>query len=240
MQPKQIRSFIDARYWTRILGACTMGETFGDYLSRGLHLGYGLGSLGLICLFAFVMALERRSKTPNEARYWVAIVVTSTTGTTMADFVTRTLKLGYGGGTALLLILLGAIFLLWPRRRAEGNSEIMGLPSTDARYWTGILVVSTLGTTLGDFASDGLGLGSARAALALGALFVAVLMVEYRAKVSSEARYWTAIVLASTIGATTGDFLTKDDGLNLGYGLGSAILVGVFAVVYVAGGRRPK
>jgi uncharacterized membrane-anchored protein len=39
-------------------------------------------------------------------------------------------------------------------------------------------------------------------------------------------------VIASTIGATTGDFLTKPDDLNLGYGVGSLILVTVLAVIF--------
>src|SRR6185369_8697735 len=90
----------DARYWATILIACTMGETAGDFVSHGLKLGYGLGSVALAALFVVVMVLELRAKVPNEARYWTAIVITSTTGTTLADFVTRSLKLGYGGGTA--------------------------------------------------------------------------------------------------------------------------------------------
>src|SRR3954468_19597884 len=106
----------DARYWATILVACTMGETTGDFVSHGLNLGYGMGSVALVAVFAIVMTLELRAQVPNEARYWTAIVITSTTGTTLADFVTRSLKLGYGWGTALLLTVLAVIFLVWRKR----------------------------------------------------------------------------------------------------------------------------
>jgi uncharacterized membrane-anchored protein len=48
-------------------------------------------------------------------------------------------------------------------------------------------------------------------------------------------------VITSTVGATFGDYLTKDDGLNLGYGVGTAVLVTVFLLILILGhlfGRR--
>jgi uncharacterized membrane-anchored protein len=258
----------DARYWATILVACTMGETAGDFVSHGLNLGYGMGSVALVSLFAFVMILELRAKVPNEARYWTAIVITSTTGTTLADFVTRSMKLGYGWGTAFLVGILGVMFLVWKRRAPAppGGAVATALPhveiatpapgsvlphvaiegakkrgpSTDARYWAAILVVSTLGTTLGDFVSDGLSVGTGRGTLLLGGLLAVVLILELRAKVANEPRYWTAIVLTSTIGATSGDYLTKDDGLNLGFGVGSAIMMAAFVVVVLVGRLRAR
>jgi uncharacterized membrane-anchored protein len=260
----------DARYWATILVACSMGETAGDFVSHELHLGYGLGSIVLIALFSMVMVMELRAAMPNEARYWTAVIITSTTGTTLADFVTRSLKLGYGWGTAALVAVLGLVFLVWRKRspapaastsesvlphveigapapgsvlpHAEVGAQAKGGPTTDARYWAAILVISTIGTTLGDFVSDGLGVGAGRGALLLGALLAIVLIVEARAKVASEPRYWTAIVLTSTIGATSGDYLTKDDGLDLGFAVGSAILAALFVVVLLVGrflARRP-
>lgn len=252
----------DWAYWATILIACTMGETAGDFVSHGLKLGYGVGSIALVSVFAAVMVLELRAKVSNEARYWTAIVITSTTGTTLADFVTRSLKLGYGGGTALLLAVLGAVFLIF-RRRAPGTRVLPHVaidtgdadsvlphakieeprkagPSTDVRYWSAILIVSTIGTTLGDFVADGLGIGTARGSLVLAGLLAIVLFLEARAKVANEARYWTAIVLTSTIGATSGDYLTKDDGLNLGFGVGSAIMLGAFVAVVLASRLRTR
>jgi uncharacterized membrane-anchored protein len=71
----------------------------------------------------------------------------------------------------------------------------------------------------------------------LGGLLAIVLTVEFRAKVPNKPRYWTALVITSTIGATAGDFLTKPDALNLGYLWGSVILIAVFVIIFFIGRR---
>jgi uncharacterized membrane-anchored protein len=236
-------------YWVTILSACTMGETAGDYLSFGMELGYGLSAIILSSVLLVVLVIEARAKTQNEYRYWATVVIMSTTGTAFADFITRTLELGYAWGSALLITLF--ILIYFAERfykstksaapdadsrnvfaQVDDNIKTTGLPQTDAFYWVSILVASTFGTTMGDFTSDVLGLGFGGGALFLGALLLIVLIVDYRSKVATVALYWTALVIASTIGATTGDFLTKPDALNLGYGWGSLILITVLAVIF--------
>lgn len=236
-------------YWVTILGACTMGETAGDYLSFGLELGYGRSAVVLSLILLTVLIVEARAQTQSEPRYWVTVIVMSTTGTAFADFITRTLELGYAWGSALLISVFVLIYVaerLYKSRRAAGpgrggenvfdhvdeNIKTVGIPRTDSFYWVSILVASTFGTTMGDFTSDVLGLGFGGGALLLAALLLAVLIVDYRLKVANVALYWTALVIASTIGATTGDFLTKPDALNLGYGVGSLILITVLAVIF--------
>ena len=77
-----------------------MGETAGDFVSFGLKFGYGWASCTLLALLVAVLIIEAKAKAPNEARYWTMIVVMSTTGTAMADFLTRSLKLGYARGSS--------------------------------------------------------------------------------------------------------------------------------------------
>jgi uncharacterized membrane-anchored protein len=236
-------------YWVTILSACTMGETAGDYLSFGLELGYGWSAVVLSLILLAVLIVEARAETQSEPRYWVTVIVMSTTGTAFADFITRTLALGYAWGSALLISVFVLIYFaerFYKSRRAAGaargeenvfdhvdeNIKTVGIPRTDSFYWVSILVASTFGTTMGDFTSDVLGLGFGGGALLLAALLLAVLVVDYRLKVGGVALYWTALVIASTIGATTGDFLTKPDALNLGYGVGSLILITILAVIF--------
>ena len=224
-----------ALYWATILSACTMGETAGDFISFGLRFGYGWASCLLVSLLIIALLMEARAKAPNEARYWTTIVIMSTTGTAMADFLTRTLKLGYGWGSTVLIGLFTIIYLIERRSKIDINKQTMSLPATNAFYWAGILVASTFGTTMGDFVADVLNLGFGGASLFLGSLLAIVLIAEFRATTSNKLRYWTALVITSTIGATTGDFLTKKDALNLGYGWGSAILIAVFAIIFLIG-----
>jgi uncharacterized membrane-anchored protein len=236
-------------YWVTILSACTMGETAGDYLSFGLELGYGLSAIILSSVLLVVLVIEAKAKTQNEYRYWVMVIIMSTTGTAFADFLTRTLELGYGWGSALLITIFVLIYFaerLYKSTKKAGsnagdenvfdnvdeNIKTIGVPKTDAFYWVSILVASTFGTTMGDFTSDVLGLGFGGGALFLGALLLIILIVDYRSKFATVPLYWTALVIASTIGATTGDFLTKPDALDLGYGLGSLILITLLGIIF--------
>jgi uncharacterized membrane-anchored protein len=227
-----------------------MGETAGDFLSFGLALGYARSALILIALLTVALLVEARAKGPREYRYWMTIIIMSTTGTALADFLTRTLELGYARGSALLITVFVLIYLAERvyRRSSKtraGRSEKQnvfdeidedikkeGIPRTDAFYWTSILVASTFGTTMGDFTSDVLGLGFGGGALLLASLLLVVLIVDYWSRSPSVALYWAALVIASTIGATTGDFLTKPDALNLGYGIGSLILITALAIIF--------
>lgn len=239
----------DVLYWVTILSACTMGETAGDFLSFGMNLGYGWSSIILISLLIVALIVEATAKVQNETRYWTTIVIMSTTGTAMADFLTRTLKLGYGGGSALLTALFAVIYFIGRKTKTPHSKEtalphikitgkINSLPETDALYWAAILVASTFGTTMGDFVSDELNFGFAMGTVFLASLLIFVLFFEFRAKVANKPRYWSALVITSTIGATLGDYLTKADALNLGYARGMGILVGVFAIIYLIGRRR--
>ena len=191
----------------------------------------------------------------------------ATAGTTMADFLSRTLELGYIKGTSILVVAFGVTFLVWRHgpaplaedsllphvdiaherdparpgglptrgpRRAPGQR----LPPTDGRYWAAIMVASTLGTTAGDALTNGTELGFGGGALLLGGILMLVLFVESHAKAPNEARYWTALILCSTIGATAGDFITHEEGLDWGYYWGSLFVIGLFLVIAAAGGIR--
>lgn len=214
-------------FWLTLLSACALGEAAGDLLSHGLKLGYAVSSLGLGVAFLAVMAWELTSKGFYGPRYWLAIGVTATVGTTLADLMTRTLKLGYAAGTALLAAILAAILLPGGRK---GVGEV--------RYWAAILTISTLGTSLGDFISNDSGLGFGGTALLIAALLAVVFMLDRAKKLPSKAAYWTAVLLTSTFGAAAGDFLTKEEGLNLGTFKGTALLAVVVAAIALAPRRR--
>ena len=243
----------DGLYWVTILSACTMGETAADLLSHGpLGLGYALASLILGTLVALALLLQRLATVPSEPRYWATIVVMATAGTTIADYLSRSLALGYAWSSCALVIAFLATLLVGRRasslrtaarngviaERSSSGQRLVFTPVTDARYWAAIMVASTLGTTLGDFLSNGTELGFGRGAILLGVVLATVLFAEHRAGTRSAVRYWTALVLGSTIGATSGDYLTKEEGLNLGYFWGNGLLIAVFVVIALVGRRR--
>ncbi len=224
-----------------MLAACSIGETVADLVSHEWHFGYIRASVMFLSLFAIAVAVERRRQVASETRYWTAIVIMSTTGTALADLFTRTLTLGYTNTSLLLITLFAAVLVLVPQATAaprRGRRPVPDLPRPDARYWAAIMVASTLGTSLGDSVSNVLRLGFGHGTLVLGTLLAAVLVVEHRARTPHEVRYWAALVLTSTIGATSGDFLTKEEGLGFRFLPVIAAQVALFVVL--AARRRPQ
>ncbi len=101
---------ITLAFWIMKICATTLGETAGDLLSMTLDVGYAISSLILISLFVATLVTQLAAKRYHPMLYWLVILSTSTAGTTMSDFMDRTLGLGYATGSAILITLLMAIF----------------------------------------------------------------------------------------------------------------------------------
>ena len=67
----------------------------------------------LISIFFIALFTQLKSKKYHPFLYWTVILATSTAGTTMSDFMDRTLGLGYTEGTLILITILIAIFSYW-------------------------------------------------------------------------------------------------------------------------------
>ena len=141
--------------------------------------------------------------------YWSVILATSTAGTTMSDFMDRTLQLGYTRGSLILLGILLAIFTYW--RLTEKSMSVANIRTfrVEVLYWIAILFSNTLGTALGDFLADDSGLGFLGGAILIGSLIAAVAAAAYFTKISRVLLFWIAFVLTRPFGATFGDVLTK-------------------------------
>ena len=214
-------------FWIMKICATTLGETAGDLLSMTLHVGYAISSMILIGIFAATLVTQLLSKSYNPLLYWTVILSTSTAGTTMSDFMDRTLGLGYATGSMILLTLLLAILVFW--RFNEGSLSVTNIktPKVEMFYWTAILFSNTLGTALGDFLADSSGLGFAGGALLVASLLALVLAAHYFTQISPILLFWIAFVLTRPFGATLGDLLTKThEKGGLGYGtIGSSIVL---------------
>ncbi|QRY81041.1 hypothetical protein JVX91_08020 [Pseudomonas sp. PDNC002] len=234
---------ITLAFWVMKICATTLGETAGDLLSMTLNVGYAISSLILISLFLITLIGQLASKRYVPWLYWLVILSTSTAGTTMSDFMDRTLGLGYATGSAILVSILVAIFALW---RFSGTSlSVDNIRSFKGEmfYWIAILFSNTLGTALGDFLADDSGLGFAGGALLIGSLIAVVVLLHYFTKLSSVLLFWVAFVLTRPFGATLGDVLTKSHekgGLDFGTIGSSAILAGILIVLVVMVSVRQK
>lgn len=226
---------ITATFWVMKIAATTLGETAGDLLSMTLNVGYAVSSVLLISVFLASLGAQLLSRRYHPALYWTVILATSTAGTTMSDYMDRTLGLGYAVGSAILVACLLCVLVAW--RTTTGSLAVDKVKTRKAEvfYWVAILFSNTLGTALGDFLSDSSGLGFLGGALLIGGLLMVIVLATFFTQFSRMALFWAAFVLTRPFGATVGDVLTKSKdkgGLNLGT-VGSSAVLGAILVILV-------
>lgn len=230
-------------FWVMKICATTAGETGGDLLSMTLQVGYLVSTLILVGFFLVVLVFQLRAKAFHPFLYWAVILATSTAGTTLSDYMDRTLGLGYAAGATILVSLLAAVLLTWRFTLGSIAVDHIRDPRAEAFYWAAILVSNTLGTALGDYLADssGLGCGLSNLLIASG---IALTVIGWRfTTVSRTVLFWIAFVLTRPFGATMGDLLTKapeKGGLGIGT-LGSTIvLLAVLVLVLIVSTRRER
>ncbi|MBL1210025.1 hypothetical protein [Geminocystis sp. GBBB08] len=227
---------ITAFFWIMKICATTLGETAGDLFSMTLNLGYGVSSIILIGLFLITLVTQLMSKSYHPLLYWMVILLTSTAGTTMSDFMDRTLGLGYGKGAMILVAILSVILIFWQFNVGSLSVTNVKTPKVEIFYWSAILVSNTLGTALGDFLADSSGLRFAGGAFLISSLLALVLGTHYFTSISSILLFWVAFVLTRPFGATLGDLLTKTHekgGLDYGTIGSSIVLLSILIVCII-------
>jgi uncharacterized membrane-anchored protein len=234
---------VTAAFWVMKICATTLGETGGDLLSMTLDIGYAVSSLVLVGLFLVALGVQLRAKAFHAPLYWAVVLLTSTAGTTMSDYMDRSLGLGYTTGSLILVSCLAAVLLVW--RAVEGSLSVSRIETRRAEvfYWAAILCSNTLGTALGDFLADDSGLGFLGSAALIAGLLALVLAAYRFTKLSRVALFWAAFVLTRPFGATFGDLLTKPadhGGLALGTAGSSAVLAAILVAAIVWTSRRDR
>ena len=227
---------ITLAFWVMKICATTLGETAGDLLLMTLNVGYAVSSIILLSVFLVTLIGQLLSRSYHPALYWTVILATSTAGTTMSDFMDRSMGLGYATGSAILISILLTTLALWKLSEKSLSVDHISRRRGELFYWAAILFSNTLGTALGDFLADDSGLGFAGGALLIGSLIAVVVLAKFYTKISHVALFWVAFVLTRPFGATFGDFMTKtpEQG-GLGFGtIGSSAVLLVMLLALVA------
>ena len=165
-----------------------------------------------------------------------AIIATTTVGTTLADFATRSLGIGYTGGSLILLALLLASLFVWHRTMGSVAVDTVSWPKSEMFYWVTIMFSQTLGTALGDWTADTADFGYSGAAMVFGALLALVAAGYYWTRISRTVLFWAAFILTRPLGAVVGDFLDKPrdhGGLALSRYSASATLLALVVLMIV-------
>ncbi|RZG75044.1 hypothetical protein [Acinetobacter sp. WCHAc060025] len=224
-------------FWITKIFATTFGETAGDAVSMSLNLGYLLSTFIFAFVFIAFVFFQIRAKTYRPYLYWFTIIASTTVGTTLADFVDRSLGIGYLGGSTLLLSLV--LLSLYSWYKVEGSiSPHIQQPRAELFYWITITFSQTLGTALGDWSSDTAGLGYTGGIMLYIVLLAIVVVLYFYSKVSKTLLFWAAFVLTRPLGAVVGDFLDKPidhGGLALSLFAASAVLmVAILLCIFIA------
>ncbi|MDR3704563.1 MAG: hypothetical protein P4L28_01485 [Paludibacteraceae bacterium] len=223
---------ITLAFWIMKICATTLGETAGDLLSMTMNVGYAASSIILVSFFFIMLIIQLSTKQFHPVIYWLVILSTSTAGTTMSDYMDRTLALGYATGSLILVSLLAIMLIIWWLTEHSLSVTNIDHFRPEMFYWITILFSNTLGTALGDYLADSSGLGFLGGALLIGGLILLTTLAYFFTKISHVILFWVAFVLTRPFGATFGDLLTKSTakgGLNLGTIGSSAVLFAILA-----------
>jgi uncharacterized membrane-anchored protein len=224
-------------FWVIKILATTLGETGGDLVSMSMNLGYLVSTVIFTAIFIVAVIAQVFAKKFHPILYWVTIIATTTVGTTLADFVDRSLGIGYAGGTTILLILLFSSLFIWYRTLGSIAVDTVSTPKSEIFYWVTIMFSQTLGTALGDWTADTAGLGYSGGAILFGAILVAIAIMYHRTNISRTILFWAGFILTRPLGAVVGDFLDKPiskGGLELSRSTASVtLLVLIVACIFI-------
>ena len=233
---------VTLNFWIMKICATTLGETAGDLFSMTMSIGYAMSSIILLSLFLVTLVIQLCANTFHPVLYWSVILTTSTAGTTLSDYMDRTLGLGYAKGSLILVSGLLIVLAVW--RLNEKTLSVSNINTIKAElfYWVAILFSNTLGTALGDFLADDSGLGFLGGALLVGGVIALIALASYLSKLNQILLFWLAFILTRPFGATFGDLLTKPiEKGGVGFGtVGSSMILAMILMGFVVYSMRVK
>lgn len=155
-------------YWVLILMGNIGGTNLADWVTlepldndkkwgflKPLELGTKLGSLAVLVSLAVVLLVRygfsKKNKgegTATSVLYWLAILLSSTFGTTSGDLITNDTPLGAFWGSIFLLITLAVVYAAYVLKKVK----------TPTAYWSALVLMHPVGATIGNYVSKPIGL----------------------------------------------------------------------------------
>ncbi|MFH8385540.1 hypothetical protein ACH4E7_32175 [Kitasatospora sp. NPDC018058] len=226
---------VGALFWAIKIVATTLGESASNFVSMTpLHLGYATTAAIFLVAFGLTLTMQLKIDRFQPVVFWSVILTTSIAGTAMSDLMNRTAGLGYAGGATVLTILLVAVLIGWRLTGQTMDVERIDTIQGEILYWTATLVSNTLGTSSGDFLSNGLGLGFRDSALLLSGAMLLILAAHYLTPISGTVLFWAAYVLTRPLGAVAENAVEKpvaQGGLGVGTTITSSALLAVLVTL---------
>src|SRR5438874_1317390 len=105
--------------------------------------------------------------------------------------------------------------MLESEQRHWARQMLNKVPEVTLYFWVIKVLCTTVGETASDYLSDNVGLGLTNTTFITGALLIATLVFQFRARKYIPGIYWLGIVLISVVGTQITDNLTDNLGVSL-------------------------
>src|SRR3954468_8066341 len=89
------------------------------------------------------------------------------------------------------------------------------VPEITLYFWAIKILCTTVGETASDYLTDNVGLGLTNTTYITGAVLIATLVFQFRARKYVPGIYWLGVVLISVVGTQITDNLTDNAGVSL-------------------------
>lgn len=164
--------------------------------------------------------------------FWIIKILATTVGETAADL------LGTHAGLTLtqLTAIFGSLFAVVLTAQLRASRYIPWL------YWTGIVLISVVGTLITDNLITNFGIGlitttivfSAALAVCFGGWYASekTLSIHSIHTIKREAWYWLTVLFTFALGTASGDLIAEQ--LNVGYWKSALVFAGVIGAVFAS------
>jgi uncharacterized membrane-anchored protein len=223
-------------FWVVKILTTAGGEATSDYLALGSKVtGGAIETLFLVVALVW----QFRTRRYVAAAYWFLAYAIATFGTGVSDTMHLAIGIPYAGTTAFWAVVLALIFWLW--YRSEGTLSIHSITTRrrECYYWATVFATFALGTALGDFTANALGLGYLASGIMFGLIILIPAVAWSRFGLGPIAAFWFAYVVTRPLGASFADYFSKPPSISgAGFGDGRtaviAAIVTAVLVVYLA------
>ena len=223
-------------FWLIKLLAVTVGETAADYMNLDLGLGLSRTSWLLTVVLVGALALQFAQRRYVPWIYWIAVVLISVVGTLVTDNLVDNFGVSLVTTTILFSVLLAATFAIWFAFERTLSIHTIVTRRREAFYWLAILFTFALGTAVGDFAAESIGLGYLQTGLIFAAIIGAIAFAYFVFKIDGILAFWLAYILTRPVGASIGDWFSQPPqygGLGFGTVVTSYIFLGGIAAIII-------
>lgn len=214
-------------FWVVKLLAVTVGETAADFINQSLGLGLSMTSFLMSGVLILALIWQFRQKKYVPVVYWTAVVMISIVGTLISDNLVDNLGYELMTTTTVFSILLAATFIIWYSIERTLSIHSIFTFRREAFYWLAILFTFALGTSAGDQAAEGIGLGYLTAGLIYGGFIALIASAYFVGRLNGILAFWLAYIVTRPMGASFGDYLAQPIS-NGGLGLGTVVTSGIF------------